>query len=763
MTSIFRRLRNMKGVGIFADHDSKNAPPEFLRFNLVYGFNGSGKSTLARVFASLQLGTPPPTGEFLLEMDDKTLYGTPDKFVGLEKRVCVFDADFISRHFKWAEGKANSIFYISEEQAEAARQLEQAERKLPTARSALQIAMKSAKERNNSFGAYKRSAAKPLHAALHLGNRKYEAPNLQQDYERLSYSEENRLTKERLEAFEKIADREAPPPPLGSATIDGNALAETFERARGHAEAEIGEVIVEDLQQHPEMVNWARTGHEYHEEHRLHSCLYCGQELSAARRALLAAAFDGALSSFIKEVSNARTKLGAAIEAIVEVRKTLPQVEVIEHSLQSQYKDALGSITQALEPLRHLAREAMRIYAERESKPTSSVAHALPDAVEISTICGRLVGGYATAEKIIKTHNEINADFVKHQSEAREAIKKHFLISGHDEFTRHRATAVKAEKEVASAEALLKGLLTEIEGLHKRVRTHGPAATTISKLVAAYLGHGELTIAAAAEGYELHRHGRLVKGPPSEGEKTAIALCYFLTTLQEDGRKLADLIVVIDDPISSLDTKAMNYACNLILSYLHNVGQLIVLTHNQHCMNEVRKAWKPLWDPRSDKTPPTAKLLYIDVRLPEGGSRTSALVDMPKLLRAYDSEYHFLCQKLFELEGARDAHYDYGFLMPHIMRRVLEVFLGFKRPGSGPIKDKLASMCEEHKNLDRTRIGALERLSQVESHSDNIEDLVSHSSMTVEESRDANSALLHLMTTADKTHTEEMRKQCRKK
>lgn len=74
------------------------------------------------------------------------------------------------------------------------------------------------------------------------------------------------------------------------------------------------------------------------------------------------------------------------------------------------------------------------------------------------------------------------------------------------------------------------------------------AADQITKLVRAYLGHGELTIFAVDGGYELRRHNKIVKGPPSEGEKTAIALCYFISSLEADGQSLKDLILVIDDP-----------------------------------------------------------------------------------------------------------------------------------------------------------------------------------------------------------------------
>jgi wobble nucleotide-excising tRNase len=87
------------------------------------------------------------------------------------------------------------------------------------------------------------------------------------------------------------------------------------------------------------------------------------------------------------------------------------------------------------------------------------------------------------------------------------------------------------------------------------------------------------------DGYQLHRHGMPITGMPSEGEKTAIAISYFLPSIEADNRKLKDVIVVIDDPVSSLDTKALNFACSLVRNRLDKAGQVIVLTQNLQCMN----------------------------------------------------------------------------------------------------------------------------------------------------------------------------------
>lgn len=202
----------------------------------------------------------------------------------------------------------------------------------------------------------------------------------------------------------------------------------------------------------------------------------------------------------------------------------------------------------------------------------------------------------------------------------------------------------------------------------------------------------------------------------------------------------------------------MNYACSLIRSRLTGAAQLFILTHNQHCMNEFKKAWRN----QAKADPPTAALLFLDVSMPEGTeARSARIVELPSQLRAYDSEYHFLCHKMLQFEAVGGQYSEYWFMMPNVIRRVLDVFLAFKVPGSHPLQQKLEALTKKCPDIDDIRIKALDRLIQVESHSDSLDDLVSHSSMTIEETRDANAALLELMAASDADHTKAIRKQCK--
>jgi wobble nucleotide-excising tRNase len=206
-----------------------------------------------------------------------------------------------------------------------------------------------------------------------------------------------------------------------------------------------------------------------------------------------------------------------------------------------------------------------------------------------------------------------------------------------------------------------------------------------------------------------------------------------------------------------LDSKALHYAFSLISRALDGTSQLIILTHNLHFMNEVKKWLKP----RARKNPPTAALFFLDaLRDVRTDTRTSSLKIMPALIREYDSEYQYLFHLVLQFAQAADGQTDHFYLMPNALRKVLDIFLAFKLPGSEGLSNKVDNIANGGYGLDAARICALDRLVQLESHADNLDDLVTLSSMTIEETKDAATALLTLMETLDKPHYERMCRIC---
>lgn len=65
----------------------------------------------------------------------------------------------------------------------------------------------------------------------------------------------------------------------------------------------------------------------------------------------------------------------------------------------------------------------------------------------------------------------------------------------------------------------------------------------------------------------------------SEGDKSALALAFFLTKLELDGN-IQDKIVVFDDPVSSFDLNRKSTTINKLINFGQQAKQLFVFTHN---------------------------------------------------------------------------------------------------------------------------------------------------------------------------------------
>lgn len=74
----------------------------------------------------------------------------------------------------------------------------------------------------------------------------------------------------------------------------------------------------------------------------------------------------------------------------------------------------------------------------------------------------------------------------------------------------------------------------------------------------------------------------------SEGDKSTIALAFFLSKLDIDPNK-QNKILFFDDPLSSLDTNRRTYTIGIIKSLFQQLKQIVVLSHNEYFLHEISK------------------------------------------------------------------------------------------------------------------------------------------------------------------------------
>jgi wobble nucleotide-excising tRNase len=514
-------IRLLNGAAVLADRKPGDPSLELVRYNLFYGFNGSGKSTLARIFATLQLGKKrgslPEGCSFEIEMSDGKRFASSAASTAQEKRVCVFNDDFISENLRWEAGLANPVFYIGAGQAEAADRLKALEGDLPLAEANRTSHAKVLNEREKAFNEYKRVIARNIAERLRQPGR-YEAPQLASDVERFFRSGGAALGAAELDAAIATCARSEPPPKVSRLAVPLSAVQQILDLALELAPKSIGTIVVDGLDAHPQMVAWARQGHEYHVEHSLKSCLYCAGEISDERASMLAAAFDDKLSKFVVELNTAAHHAGTVHEAFAVAKAAVPAAAQLSNELQPAFEASAAAFVAALADVTLLLKAASDALGQRKRMPTTVIQVSLPSADEVRARLKALGESCDSVNAICQQHDDMVEDFNQHQLNARENIRQHFAAISAGEYATHVDSISEAKTKSGDAEAALEKLNVAIAALRSQVQQHGSAAEKINALVKSYLGHGELTIVAVPAGYELHRHGKLVTGEPSEGK-----------------------------------------------------------------------------------------------------------------------------------------------------------------------------------------------------------------------------------------------------
>jgi wobble nucleotide-excising tRNase len=152
-----------------------------------------------------------------------------------------------------------------------------------------------------------------------------------------------------------------------------------------------------------------------------------------------------------------------------------------------------------------------------------------------------------------------------------------------------------------------------------------------------------------------------VKDCLSEGDKSTIALAFFLSKADIDSGKV-NKIFLFDDPLSSFDSNRRHYTIELLKSLLQQVKQIVVLSHNEIFLYELSKEL-----PVGDK-----KALRITENLLTGSSSLEP-IELDSLVEPdYFKHIKELEAFLLRADIAQKEH------ILGLMRNVLESHIRFK-------------------------------------------------------------------------------------
>jgi len=757
---IIQRLSELKHAGVWkefcAPGDLQLAPR-----TLIYGFNGSGKTTLSRVFSSIERRNLeerlPKETTFKIEASDGTTITNDPISNPFENNLLVFNTDFVSRNFEWDASSTKGIAYLSEKKVDARKEYDEITPKITAAKHKTKAQESAKAKADKALSDFKTRVARNIRelASSSSYTQSYDARKIQGHYSKTSFSTENKLSEDKLKVYQGLLVQREPLPSLDFSPGLPQKLDDWFKVSQSLLTQRISRIALNQFEAHADALRWVEEGLHYHDERNVSDCLLCGSPFSEDRRAQLRVLFDRSWTEALKSLEDA-LRLGKGYQQdLREFYRSIPRDAEITVEEREAFAENRVVMELAIKQLGICVGELIEGLETKVANPTKETEFVGELATfDLRKWLSEYAPIEATIATIVKNHNETFVSFAAMQKDAFTKIEAHVLATNQSEWNRLQKASEDAEQKQKAAQKEEKNLIDRQLQLRNDLQDHGVGADKMNELIWAYLGHKELRLIAENGGYKILRANGSTATELSEGERMAVSFCYFLTQLAAEGRKAENLILVIDDPISSLDTAARTYAYSLMTRMTKKCAQVIVLTHNTSFMNMVKREFQNLQ--KREETKKVTALLALDCRSSgDGRDRVTSLGHMHELLVKHDSEYHYLFSLVRDAAEKKTSHYVY--LLPNATRKLLEIFATFCSPGQSNFAGALGDHHDAVK--DKLDVRALERLVQIESHG-TIDGLGTLPDLTLEEAIRAADAGINFIKEVGKDHYKKMTKVC---
>lgn len=525
-------------------------------------------------------------------------------------------------------------------------------------------------------------------------------------------------------------------------------LVDLINKTRAALERSVVSKVVDRLAVNPSLATWVGSGLTLHTgERATDSCEFCGGPLKPERVQQLEDHFNDEFKRFQSELG----QLIAEVQKAQTFRKSLkiPPKEALYANLRTAYSEALQSLDSQASMMSSALDVLLRALHAKRDEPFKSMelmsfisSHESDEAPASGwemlfrglytgmAVVGAALGqtAFAKIRELITEHNLQTANFETVVANARKSLARDELLRALPEWRTRSAAVSNATANQKTATDTANDLKRQIAALQQQVLQHRRPAEELNKELASYLGRDELRFEVEQNGYKIMR-GDQPALHLSDGERTSIAFLYFLKSLKGTDFELENGVVVIDDPVSSLDANSLFSAFGYMKARTAAAGQLFVLTHNFTFFRQVRLWFDKL--PQQNKKdaalhPARFYMLSTEVK---DGTRGAKLSELDPLLKGYESEYHYLFKRLQEESKKPNAPtLEAYYALPNMARRLLEAFLAFRVPHqTGDLYKQLDAI--DHDNAAKTRIL---RFLHAFSHLDQIADPEHNPSMLAE-------------------------------
>jgi wobble nucleotide-excising tRNase len=338
--------------------------------------------------------------------------------------------------------------------------------------------------------------------------------------------------------------------------------------------------------------DWVRQGHQ-HLKKTNGICPFCQQTTTDDFEKKLDAYFDDSYNENLKRLNLVSIKYKDILDEVFRLIDLIvdSNCEYLDNSSVKNYRDQLNRIHES---------NLLRI-SQKSSEPSRSLPLSGVES-EITAINELLL----TANTKIKEHNDLVNNIENEKSKLIAAVWA--FIAGENK--NDHVAYVKAEfgfnKAIEGLQSNIqiktkakRTLEDEVAQLERQITSIKPSIDEMNALLKSFNFTNFKFAETEDQGdYRIIRsNGEDAKETLSEGERTFVTFLYFIKLLNgstDASRITEDKIIVIDDPISSLDSNILFIVSTLVRRIIddirsgsEHIKQIILLTHNIYFHKEV--------------------------------------------------------------------------------------------------------------------------------------------------------------------------------
>lgn len=603
---MLERIHRIKGIGLL--HDADGRQHAFKKATLIYADNGVGKSTLASIFRSCASNDPDLIrrrrtidGNHQPEALFQFSNGQQSAFINISwsnshPELLVFDADFVEQNV-YAGGQVTTDqrknllqFALGTSAVNAQREYDQADN---DALAASQLV---------------RDLTSQL-SGFHRGVSLQQFRNLA---EVVDADNQIAALNERIVEAQNIGliQAKAMPKKLDEPAFDVSQIFAILERSLSDIDLAAEQRVKQHLGSHSKsnLERWISDGHALGE---MESCPYCDQPLEGID---LIQAYRSYFNKDYNELKASVADLPRLIsmttpEAIIErLQASFATASAIIDGWQEHVeipppefeieaaKQKLDSIRGRLEALR-LVKEANILESLGSGNTKNELTAIWDELVGIVKSCNDCIDNAVNLITEYKMHlAAVNPGGLRQEISNLELAKIRYRQDVVDLFSQidtalvqEVATRVEKQNKKDALNAIMQTTLERYKGRINQLLSSFGAQFSIPNIDFNYRGGLRSNYNLQMRGANIELTGGIpdFKTSLSESDKRTLAFAFFIASIESDP-DLANKVVVIDDPMCSLDLNRKQQT-RLILKRVHDVcEQLIVLVHDIHFMRGLR-------------------------------------------------------------------------------------------------------------------------------------------------------------------------------